>query len=374
MERIVKQILNYNIDTATAKDRDELTANIAAISLFLLDKTKQFEVPNHLDIKSEFMQGGSYGDSLMLLSRIAFLDNSPHAFANDVSTVVHEVCHYAQEHSNDSKDNIISGRSFNYLPDRFESMFFFIVQFFYPQEFNTLQMLGSRFVADRNEELAMFYDYFYSFYELQPYEVEANKFSIEVLKYIVKVGEKLDLTKKERANLEKFKESMPLLESYDYKIEHYKKLRQDPTVVRRVRGTAIKVLEVLFQKTDFGYSLNKKGVEIGEESITRVVLDIACQYLELNYDEDFAKKVMTMLLAAKPNDVRDRYLFQLGFWTEYQFDQQEEKQIREILATTNIDIKKLSYEEILAEKQRVVREREDMMRRRSKPVREFKFE
>ena len=194
------------------------------------------------------------------------------------------------------------------------------------------------------------------------------------MKYIVKVGENLDLTKKERANLEKFKESMPLLESYDYKIEHYKKLRQDPTVVRRVRGTAIKVLEVLFQKTDFGYSLNKKGIEIGEESITRVVLDIACQYLELNYDEDFAKKVMTMLLAAKPNDVRDRYLFQLGFWTEYQFDQQEEKQIREILATTNIDIKKLSYEEILAEKQRVVREREDMMRSRSKPVREFKFE
>lgn len=375
MERIIKRILNYDINTATAKDRDELTADITAISLFLLGKTKHFEVPNHLDIKSENMQGGSYGDGLMLLSRTAFLDKTQHAFANDVSTVAHEVCHYAQEHSNDSKDNIISGRSFNYLPDRFEPMFFFIVQFFYPEYFNTLQMFGPRFVADMNDDLAMFYDYFYSFYELQPYEVEANKFSVEVLKYIVKVGDKLDLTKKERANLEKFKESMPLLETFDYKIERYKKLRQDPKVHKKVVMTAINVLDQLFKHTDFLVSLNGKGgVQIGEESITRVVLDVACQYLELNFDEPFAKKVMEMLLSAKPNDVRDRYLFQLAFWTPYRFDSQEEKQIKEILATTNSDIKKLSYEEIMAEKQRVCSEREDMMRNRSKPVREFKFE
>ena len=83
---------------------------------------------------------------------------------------------------------------------------------------------------------------------------------------------------------------------------------------------------------------------------------------------------MDMLLKAKPGDVRDRYLFQLAFWTPYQFSEKEEAQIKDILSKTNIDIKKLSYEEIMAEKRRVVLEADNMMRNRSKPVRTFIFE
>ncbi|MBR7172563.1 MAG: hypothetical protein IKD36_02090 [Clostridia bacterium] len=374
MERIIKSILNYDVRSSTKEKRDELTANITALSLFLLEKTNYFDVPNHLKIESAKMGGGSYGEGLMKLSETAFLDSTPHAFANDITNVAHEVCHYAQEHSKNASDNIISGRSFNYTPERFEPMFFFIVQFFYPKYFGTLQMLGPKIVADMNDDLAMFYDYFFSFYELQSYEVEANKFSVEVLKYIVQTADKMQLSEKERRNLQTIKESIPLVKTYDYKVEHYKKLRQDPRVVRKVRGAALKTLEQLFRCTDFVDTLNSEGAELIPDTISQVVLDVACQYLELNYDEQFAKHVMNMLLKAKPGEVRDRYLFQLAFWTPYNFNESEEKQIKDILSKTNIDIKKLSYEEIVSEKQRIVAEREDMMRNRHKPVREFKFE
>lgn len=374
MERIIRNILNYDVYHSTEAQRDELAANITALSLFLLEKTDYFNVPNNIRVENEQMYGASYGDGLIKLSNYAFLDTVEHAFANDITVLAHEACHYAQEYSKNDQDNVISGRDFNYVPDRFEPMFFFLVQFFYPDYFKALQTLGPKFVADMNDELSMFYDYFYSFYELQPYEIEANKFSIELFKYIIKIAEKLDLTEKEKRNLETLKKSLPLIDTYDFKIDHYKKLRQDPSTVRKVRTGAIRVVERLFQCTNFIEELYKEGVEIESESITRTVLDVVCQCLELNYDDDLAKIVMKMLLSAKPNDVRDRYLFQLAFWTPYQFSEVEEKQIKEILSKTNIDIKKLSYEELLKEKKKVVNEREDMMRRRNKPVREFKFE
>lgn len=374
MERIVRKILNYDISSVTEEIRDELIANIAALSMFLLEKSNHFDVPEGLRIESEKMSGGVYGDGLMKLSHVAFLDNAPHAFANDITTLAHEVCHYAQEHSKNAQDNIISGRSFNYTPERFDSMFFFIVQFFYPEYFGSLQMVGPKVVADMNDELAMIYDYFFSFYELQPYEVEANKFSLEVFKYIIKIAERLELSEKEKKNLEKLKESMPYIDAYDFKIKHYKELRQDPKVVRMVRTASLKTVEQLFSCTDFANTLNSEGAELKEESIECVVLDTICQFLELNFDEKFAKRVMDMLLKAKPSDVRDRYLFQLAFWTTYQFSEKEEAQIKDILSKTNIDIKKLSYEEIMAEKRRVVLEADNMMRNRSKPIRTFIFE
>ena len=142
MERIVRKILNYDISSVTEEIRDELIANIAALSMFLLEKSNHFDVPEGLRIESEKMSGGVYGDGLMKLSHVAFLDNVPHALANDITTLAHEVCHYAQEHSKNPSDNIISGRSFNYTPTRFEPLFFFIVQFFYPEHFNALQMVG----------------------------------------------------------------------------------------------------------------------------------------------------------------------------------------------------------------------------------------
>ncbi len=320
MERIIRNILNYDVYHSTEAQRDELAANITALSLFLLEKTDYFNVPNNIRVENEQMYGASYGDGLIKLSNYAFLDTVEHAFANDITVLAHEACHYAQEHSKNDQDNVISGRDFNYVPDRFEPMFFFLVQFFYPDYFKALQTLGPKFVADMNDELSMFYDYFYSFYELQPYEIEANKFSIELFKYIIKIAEKLDLTEKEKRNLETLKKSLPLIDTYDFKIDHYKKLRQDPSTVRKVRTGAIRVLERLFQCTNFVEELYKEGVEIESESITRTVLDVVCQCLELNYDDDLAKTVMKMLLSAKPNDVRDRYLFQLAFWLVHRRD------------------------------------------------------
>ena len=44
MERIIKNLLNYDVYHSTDEKRDELTANITALSLFLLEKTEYFNV------------------------------------------------------------------------------------------------------------------------------------------------------------------------------------------------------------------------------------------------------------------------------------------------------------------------------------------
>ena len=50
-------------------------------------------------------------------------------------------------------------------------------------------------------------------------------------------------------------------------------------VVRKVRKSAMDVLVKLFKYTDFINNLNKEGVEIAKNSITSMVVDIACKYL-----------------------------------------------------------------------------------------------
>lgn len=374
MERIIRKILNYDVAHASNSERDEITASISALSMFLLDKTNYFDVPAEFSVESDSMEGGVYGDGVMKVSHGIFQNPISHAFANDIAIVAHEVCHYAQENCKDVTQNIISGKSMNYLPDRFDSMFFFMVQFFKPELFNTLQMVGPKFVAEMDEDLKIMYDYFYSFYELQPYEVEANNFSIEVLKYIVKVADKMELSDKEKRNLEELKRSMPYIKTYAEKIERYKKLRQDPQIVRTVRFVSKKVIEAFLARTDFANSLNKTGVDLEKDSVLGTVVDVSCQFLELNYDDDYAKKIMKMLLRAKPSDVRDRFIFQIGFWTEFKFTEEQEKQVKEILSKTNININLLTYDQIMAEKNRVISEREDLMRKRNKPVRTFNFD
>lgn len=374
MERVIRKILNNDVYDSSKEKRDELVANITALSMYLLEKSGHFEAPNSLDVETADIVGGEYGDKLMKISNNIFHDVRSNAFVNDIAIVAHEVCHFAQEYSRDKSRQITCGRNLVYAPDRFESLFYYIVQLSRPNLIQAYKMFGPKFILEMDRDLKDIYNYLFSFYQLQPFELEADDFSLELLKYIVKMSEKLELSSKENQNLQEIKSSLSLTNVQKQKILNLKRLRQDPKIVKKVRMSAIQVIQYLLANTNFRNELYQEGLEIELDSVTNIVLDVSSQYLELNYDDDYAKAVMNMLFKAKPNVVRDRYIFQIGFFTEFKFTNEQEEQIREILTQTGIDVKKLSFEELMEEKKKVVSEREDMMRKRNKPIRTFSFD
>lgn len=374
MEKIIKNILNYDASTASDEERNKIGAEITALSMHLLNKSGYFEDLSELEIKTiNNYIGGSYGNGLIEVSENMFKDKQ--SFVNDITILTHEVCHYAQENCKDKSENIYAGKGLNCTPDHFDYLFLYILTYEKPDLMPIIRTYGINMARQFDEDVNKLYLYFNSFYELQPFEVEANDFSLKVLKFIERTAQKMELSDKEKNNLQNLKSMLAQTKSFYDKREKMRMIHKNKDFVKKVKSSAVKVIgSYLHHKPEFYQMLDKSGVDICPNSDELNIINLSNLVLEFNYDDEFAKSLLNMLLEAKPSVYRDRCLFDLALWTKIDLSKEQEQKLRQIHEKTEVDIKSIDFDTLLKEKARVEKERELLTCGKRENVRKFDFE
>lgn len=357
MKKLIRYILNYEPENATNKERDEFTAKLISLSLYLLQNTDRFNPPSELKIESREMVGGSFGIDEMHLSEEIFKNRQ--AFLNDITIASHETCHFAQGYHIDNEKSVKPQNGLVCDSGHFSMLLYMIMNFEMPEVAQMADIFGIQVTSNMNEDLKNIYLFFRSFYELQSFELEADDFSLEVVKFIVKEAKKLELSETEKKNLAYLENNMAKTDSFYQKRKFMFELRKHQGFLKKMRNSAVNAVNKMFSMVPEFYDAveNGKVVEIEPESNMETAVAVTCQAFEIAYDKNYAKKLMNALLRAPQNKTRDIYIFMLAGWTEYEIDEEEEVKLRAILANTEIDLKAISYEEFIKEKKRVQKER-----------------
>lgn len=198
MEKNIKTILNYDADNATEHDRKILIDTVMELFLSMIAKDKRFNKLEKIDYTfSNDIRGGSYGVSGLKLNSGIF-GHGEEYYLNDLSVLFHELFHYAQDNFVDQSALAKSDSRMICVSTHFYSLILFILNREYPEYMQYANIFGLKTVFGMNEDLNKIRNYFHSYYELQSFEVEANKFSIDALKTFVRETEKLKLTHKKK--------------------------------------------------------------------------------------------------------------------------------------------------------------------------------
>ena len=289
MNNLIRKMLNYDAQTATKAQSEEMCAAVSAISMFLLDKTGNFDLPKNLDIKySSDIRGGASGKGVVKLHSEIF--RSPENFLNDISIVAHEITHIAQRHFKDKSKIIRNEDALVCKSNHYNILEYFIALVEFPQVRDIVQYYGVMAARDFSNELSDLHYYFKSFYDLQSFEIEANDFSIEVINFIIKLAHTLDLSPIEKRNLKSLEEGSKGVENFCAMQEYMKNLRQDDAYAKEVKRY-IKDLRQYFNESEpelMTTIKSEKGVDFSTNQWYKNVILALCLSLEIDYDEELA--------------------------------------------------------------------------------------
>ena len=175
MKKLVKQIIKYPCETATEKQRDRLLKNIINECVNQLDSSQTINADN-LQIKyiENQPESGSYYNNTVKLPSDFLLNKERFVF--DIMVISHEICHYVQEQTKpkDPLDPTHAKSAFGLLP--FRDLLYHIIRINYPEIHNENRKSTLPEKCSKDESLRDMYVNFYSYYFLQPKELQATKF------------------------------------------------------------------------------------------------------------------------------------------------------------------------------------------------------
>ena len=378
MEKLIRSILNYSPESASNEDAEQMCATVAALSMFLLEKTKKFDIPNQLNIETvKDMFGGSFSQTLNLMHVSEDIFRGEYEnFLNDITIMAHECCHFGQRYDIGGDSAKSNGHMLVYDTNHFKLLMYYLIKVEAPQLVDIIRDFGFETIVQFDENIRLMYDYFYSYYSLQSFEMEAEDFSVKVYKYIDDTAKKLQLNSKEKRNLDQMKILEPAIERLYKKREYLASLRQDKDFSSMMRVRVDTLVDLLLeQNPDYLKKLDQSsGLEIEEDSLFDVITKIFCLALEISYNDKLARKIFTALCNAKQNNCRDFLLFNIALLTKIGLSEEDIKRLKEILLTTNLDIKGIDFDLLLLDKQRVMAERKAIDEGSYKNKYEFSFE
>ena len=164
----VNEIVNFNYNKFDLEEKQQLTAKVTALSLFLLEKKGKYQIPDgvRLFFDDEINSDACYMKKHIYLGSKALVENRKNQasnYATHIENTAHEVCHLGQDADNSLSHTII------YDYNHFIHLLYHTITTELPNAINC-QTLDNFILA---------------FYYLQPHELEAKQFSIEVLEYII---------------------------------------------------------------------------------------------------------------------------------------------------------------------------------------------
>ena len=358
MERLIRKILNYDANSATAEDRDEMCVTVAAISMFLLEKSGKYKDVDTMDIvhKPELKIGrGFYGDGKMELTDSIFRYNE--TILDDIAIIAHESCHKFQGYRIDDKYSLDVSNTLMFYPTSYDELLGALIDCNNLGDFKP--NMNQSEIFSQNDDVRDVCLYFKSFYELQSFEMEANDFSVSVFKYIIESAKKMKLSEVEQSNFNRLVENFTKLNNYYNYRDYLIGLRQDKYCVKYIGTLIDNVRKCIFNEFP---NLLKKS-----KNHTSFYLDNKddffnlyrlCLSLEVSFDENLARKIFNYLIVVQQNEDRDFLLFSLAFRSKFKISIKDEKLLRQFHANTKSDYKILSFEKLLSEKERIFAERE----------------
>ena len=357
MEKLIRKILNFDANSATAEDRDDMCVTIAAISMFLLDKSGKFQMPNNLAIVHRAdIKHGSYGCGEVNVNNKIF--STPEWFLEDITSVAHETCHRAQDYRVDGKENINSEKSIVYRMNYFNFLLYSTIILEEPGLAPYIEMFGFEKTIESSKKLKDLKLFFRSFYDLQSFELEAVDFSISVVEYIIKTAYGMNLSDIEKSNLNIIEQNFETIEDYKQLINHLISLRQDKQYIKNIENIMSKLRLTTFYREPefFDVFFGKPHIELLDESKIYKILYLFNLSLDVGYDDKIAHDMFDFLVNVKQNINSEFLLVTLVLRTKIKLSEKEMTTFKEIFdKSENFDI---SIESILKEKSRALAERE----------------
>jgi hypothetical protein len=164
----INDIVNFNFNNFNLEDKQQITAKITALSLFLLEKKGKYQIPDNarLYFDDEMNSDACYMKKHIYLGSKALVENRKNHISNyatHIENTAHEACHLGQDVDNSLSHRII------YDYNHFIHLLYHPITTELPNADN-YQNLDNLIMA---------------FYFLQPHELEAKQFSLEVFDYII---------------------------------------------------------------------------------------------------------------------------------------------------------------------------------------------
>lgn len=350
--------MNYDAQSATDEERRQMCAAVSAISMFLLEKTGKFDLPENLDIKfNGEIQGGTSSKGVVKLHNGIF--GSPENFLNDISIVAHEITHIAQRHFKDKSKIIRNEDSLVCKSNHYSLLEYFIALVEFPQLRDIIQYYGVMAASGFSDELNDLHYYFRSFYDLQSFEMEANNFSIDVVDYIIKSAHNLHLTPTEKRNLKALEEDSKAVKDFYDTQDYMKNLRCDDDYKIEIKRY-VKDLRQYFYESEpelMAAIKDEKCVDISADAWARSIVMALCLSLEIDYDEELAHNLYNSMLNSKQSDARDSMLFELALWTKLNLPTTELEKLENIYNNSWQRTENSNFSAVLNDKKRVHAER-----------------
>lgn len=359
MEKIIKQILNYEELPETARNKEKFIANFTALCLYLLQKNGNLTDENSANIDLDDTKDNySYCMGKINLYEKILDESEDYIFG--LYTIAHEICHLAQD-ANRNLSYKFKKKTLVYQPEDYDA----ILYYKYIQRENMFNVYDSYDFEDMLEkikddkDLALPYTYLSSFYYLQPHEIEANNFADYALSEIIRIAKTITLNKTENLKLKKFESEVnQYLKNEKEGFEYSVMIRFSPHAKHIVNKIVFEVQNsILNDEDDILERIRKDDIE--ETYVDAYVLG---KTLELVYDEKIAHAILKEMTGS-PEHIEDYYkiIMQLVFRTKIQLTEEEiEKVLKTIEYYNKENDLNLTFEDCMSERERILHELDEI--------------
>ena len=311
-------IINFDLVNADQQDIYKLTAQISALSLYLLEKKNKYIIPtsSNIDFGDLDEASGIYYNGNITLNDDVFYNkkNTPHNLINFITNIAHECCHLCQDY----KTHFLKNKHI-YSFDHFD----FLIDYMWNSNNDNLKNKHNFF------DLA---SYSPCFYFLQNHELEANKLGFEVMEYIL---DNCDLTKVDTEKYKKIKDKLKDIKQ-EFLIDTENRIEKINNIENREKflSLAQDVISDIFQKhpdffveiMSFNFNIFDKTVDFVEVENMIKTIQAFINALEVNYDDKLANQLFEAVKdSTLPEDGKYAVFYKLTAYTNFTPNQEQVK-------------------------------------------------
>lgn len=361
MEKIVRKILNVNPKTMSDEERSAFIDEVVALAVNLLGKTNEFNIDMQSLSKLSDIDMTAYGINCSFDETTLFTTLNDLFF--DLTAVAHRMCHYAQAFSVDKSKALYPEKKTDATYNRVGSLYEYFVRWEIPYFQSDVINEGFDAAKLKYPECYNLYNAINSYVELQPFEMAANKFSYNFVRYIIEQAKTLELSKNETKYVSFLEKSLSRYEGlYDLEIEKMRESCVDPEIIRYNQVFTKQFLKDIpwCSPGFYKFFIEKQPVTINKQDEMYMILTAVSMLFEMDYVKNNVNKFIDGLFRCDQTPERDELLIQTFVRTPYCLTEAQKEQFDQMLGTTQFYSKPVAFKELLSEKKRIMAIRESI--------------
>lgn len=307
----VNEIVNFNYNKFDLEEKQQLTAKVTALSLFLLEKKGKYQIPDdvRLSFDDEINSDACYMRKHIYLGSDALVENRKNQISNyatHIENTAHEVCHLGQDVDNSLSHTII------YDYNHFIHLLYHTITTELPNASDNLTL--DNFIL--------------SFYYLQPHELEAKQFSIEVFEYIINHCDKSKVNKNKLDKLIRITESTKSefyedTEMYIDSINDKQNRRQFISLAQAYKCQLFEQIPNFLEEVRT-FKVRTYNYDLFNQLLSTIFALINA--LEVDYDDKLANELFDAIADSTiPTDKKQTILYNIVAYTNFKPSPEQEK-------------------------------------------------